>query len=75
MSSCNKYYISIQGFTQLYFTPLEVLAIIEGVQKGLGKQFSTEEIEQGMLKDVLIDEDYDLIQVVSSIMICNDIMI
>ena len=25
--------ISLQGFTQLHFTPLEVLAIIEGVQK------------------------------------------
>ena len=56
----------MQGFTQLHFTSLEVLAIIEGVQKRLDKKFTVEEIEQGVLKDVLIDEDYDLTRVVSS---------
>ena len=50
----------MQGFTQLHFTPLEVLAIIEGVQKRLDKKFTGTEIERGVLKDVLIDEDYDL---------------
>ena len=49
----------MQGFTQLHFTPLEVLAII-GVQKRLDKKFTAEEIERGVLKDVLIDNDYDL---------------
>ena len=56
----------MQGFTQLHFTPLEVLAIIEGVQKRLGKKFTAEQIEQGVLKDILVDEDYDLIRVVST---------
>ena len=55
----------MQGFTQLHFTPLEVLAIVEGVQKRLGKKFTAEEIEQGVLKDVIIDDDYDLVRVVS----------
>ena len=55
MRPSNKYHIFIQGFTQLHFTPLEALAIIEGVQKRLDRQFSAEEIEQGVLKDVLID--------------------
>ena len=55
----------VQGFTQLHFTPLEVLAIIEGVQKRLDKQFTAKEIERGVLKDVLIDDDYDLARVVS----------
>ena len=56
----------MQGFTQLHFMPLEVLAITEGVQKRLNKKFTAEEIEQGVLKDVLTDEDYDLTRVVSS---------
>ena len=55
----------MQGFTQLHFTPLEVLAVIEGVQKRLDKKFTAEEIERGVLKDVLIDDDYDLARVVS----------
>ena len=42
-----------------------MLAIIEGVQKRLGKKFTAEEIEQGILKDVLTDDDYDLARVVS----------
>ena len=45
--------------------PLEVLAILEGVQKRLDKKFTAEEIERGVLKDVLIDDDYDLARVVS----------
>ena len=42
-----------------------MLAIIEGVQKRLGKKFTAEEIEQGVLKDVLTNDDYDLVRVVS----------
>ena len=38
-----------------------MLAIIEGVQKRLGKKFTVEEIKQGILKDVLTDDDYDLV--------------
>ena len=48
-----------------------MLAIIEGVQKRLGKKFTVEEIEQGVLKDVLTDDDYDLVQVVSLYFINN----
>ena len=54
-----------QGFTQLHFTPLETLAIIEGAQKRVGKTFSREEIESGVLEDILIEEDYNLDRVVS----------
>ena len=60
-------FFGMQGFTQLHFTPLEVLAIIEGVQKRLDKKFTAEEIEQGILKDVLTEEDYNLTRVVSFI--------
>ena len=48
-----------------------MLAVIEGVQKRLGKKFTMEEIKQGMLKDVLIDDDYDLARVVSVYFINN----
>ena len=51
--------------------PLKVLAIIEGVQKRLGKKFTAEEIKQGILKDVLTDDDYDLVWVVSLYFINN----
>ena len=54
-----------QGFTQLHFTPLETLAIIEGVQKRVGKMFYREEIESGILEEILIEEDYNLDCVVS----------
>ena len=53
----------MQGFTQLHFTPLEV------IQKRLDRKFSAEEIERGVLKDILIEEDYDLTRVVSLIVI------
>ena len=48
-----------------------MLAIIEDVQKRLGKKFTAEEIEQGTLKDVLTDDDYDLARVVSLYFINN----
>ena len=54
-----------QGFTQLHFTPLETLAIIEGVQKHVGKTFSKEQIESGVLEEILIEEDYNLGRIVS----------
>ena len=52
---------------QLHFTPLEVLAIIEGIQKRTGKIYSREEIESGILEKVIIDEDYNIERVVSHI--------
>ena len=45
--------------------PLEVLAILEGVQKRLQCTFSAEEIESGILEGLLIESDYDVIRVVS----------
>ena len=45
--------------------PLEVLVVIEGVQKCLKRTFTLEEIENGILKDLIIEEDYDLIRVVT----------
>ena len=56
-----------QGFTQLHFTPLETLAIIEGIQKCVGRTFSREEIESGVLEDIIVEEDYNLDRVVSCI--------
>ena len=38
-----------------------MLAIVEGVQIRLNKKFTAEEIEQDILKDVLINDDYDLV--------------
>ena len=54
-----------QGFSKFHFTPLEVLAVIEGVQKRIGRTFTREQIESGILKDIITDEDYDVIRVVS----------
>ena len=48
------------------YTPLEVLAIIEHVQKCLKRTFSDEEIQNGILRDLIIEEDYDIIKVVST---------
>ena len=45
--------------------PLQVLMVIEGIQKCLNRYFSPEEIENGILKDLLVKEDYDLITVVT----------
>ena len=45
--------------------PLEVLAILEGVQKCLQHTFLAEEIESGILEGLLIETDYDVIRVVS----------
>ena len=44
---------------------METLAIIEGVQKRVGKTFSREEIESGVLENILVEEDYNLDRVVS----------
>ena len=43
---------------------MEVLAVIESVQKRVGRKFSPEEIETGVLKDLITDADYDIIRVV-----------
>ena len=58
--------ISIQGFTKFNYTPLEVLAIIEHIQKRLKRTFTDKEIQDGILKDLITDEDYDIIKVVST---------
>ena len=57
-----------QGFPKYHFTPLEVLVVIEGIQKCLDRQFTPEEIENGILKDLIVEEDYDLIRVVTIIL-------
>ena len=43
---------------------MEVLAVIESIQKRVGRKFSPEEIETGILKDLITDADYDIIQMV-----------
>ena len=45
ISSNSNFCFFVEGFTQLHFTLLEVLVIIEGVQKRLDRKFSAEEIE------------------------------
>ena len=55
-----------QGFTKFHFTPLEVLAVIEGIQLRLNRVFSAEEIESGILEDLIIESDYDVLRVVSN---------
>ena len=42
--------------------------MIEGVQKHTGKTFTREQIESGILKGIITNEDYDVICVVSR---CN----
>ena len=59
------YEFLLQGFSKYHFTPLEVLIVIEGIQKHLNRTFSPEEIESGILKDLIVEEDYDLIRVVN----------
>ena len=54
-----------QGFTKFHFTPLEVLAVIEGIQLCLKLIFSPEEIESGILEDLIIESDYDMLRVVN----------
>ena len=39
--------------------------MIKGIQKHLNKTFTPEEIENGILKDLIKEEDYDLICVVN----------
>ena len=43
---------------------MEVLAVIESIQKWVGRKFSPEEIETGILKDLITDADYDIIRMV-----------
>ena len=45
--------------------PLEVLAVIEGVELRTGKKFTPEEIEGGILENILTEADYDVLRVVS----------
>ena len=55
-----------QGFTRLNFTPLETLTIIEHIHRPLNKTFTQEEIEASILKDLITEEDYDIVKVVST---------
>ena len=57
---------SWQGFTKYNFMPLEVLAIIEHIQKRIGRVLSDTEIQEGALKDLINEEDYDIVKVVST---------
>ena len=59
-----------QGFSKFHFTPMEVLAVIESIQKRVGGKFSPEEIESGILKDLITETDYDIIRVVCAYMKC-----
>ena len=63
--SINARIFGSQGFTKFHFTPLEVLAVIEGIQLRLKRTFSAEEIESGILEDLIIESDYDVLRVVS----------
>ena len=54
-----------QGFTKFNYIPLEVLAIIEHMQKHLNRVFSDEEIQSGILQDLLTEDDYDIVNVVN----------
>ena len=56
----------LQGFTKFCFTPLETLAIIQHIQKRVGRIFTKQEIEDGILKEYITDEDYDITKVVST---------
>ena len=38
--------------------------MIESIQKRVGRKFSPEEIETGILKDLITNADYDIIRVV-----------
>ena len=44
---------------------MDTLAIIEGIHKRLGRTFSKEEIEAGILENLIEEEDYNLERVVS----------
>ena len=46
---------------------MEVLAVIESIQKHVGRKFSPEEIESGILKDLITNADYDIIRVVRTL--------
>ena len=48
---------------------MEVLAVIEGVELRTGKKFTPEEIEGGILENILTEADYDVLRVVSVVLI------
>ena len=43
-----------------------MLAVIEGIQLRLKRTFSAKEIESGILEDLIIESDYDVLRVVSN---------
>ena len=63
--------LSFQGFSTYHFTPLEVLVVIKGCQRRTGQTFTSEEIENDILKEHLVAEDFDLARVVSTYFIAS----
>ena len=46
--------------------------VIEACQKRTGRKFNATEIEAGILKDLLIEEDYNIIKQVNPTDLTND---
>ena len=57
---------SFQGFSSFHYTPLEVLLAIEQCQKRLQRVFNPGEIKAGVLKELLMETDYDIVTTVST---------
>ena len=55
-----------QGFSSFHYTALEVLLVIEQCQKRLQRVFTPEEIEAGVLKELLMEANYDIVTAVST---------
>ena len=66
LTKINEWYF-YQGFSKFHYTPMEVLAVIESIQKRVKHKFSPEEIESEILKDLNTEADYDIIRVVGVI--------
>ena len=58
-STNTNFLFSIEkGFKCLLFTPAEAAHIITACKKRINRNFTMEDIWGGILKDLLIDEDY-----------------
>ena len=51
---------------------MEVLAIIEHIQKCLKRTVTDDEIQNGILRDLLTKEDYDIVKVVSTYLLSSN---
>ena len=56
----------LQGFKYTNFTASDAVKVLLNIERRLGRKFSRDEIESGVLKDLLIEEDYKIEKVVSS---------